>query len=537
MFTKSPKIQLAILFFKITVMAILNKYPKRFALIFGSLMAFTTAPSYIFILGFLSIPMLIILLENSKDAKQAFIFGWLWGMGYFTIGLHWISNALFVDLSSNWWALPFALFGLPVILSLFTAIPAYLLRRSATKYDFRWNTLVFTVGFVVLFSLFEYVRGHIFTGFPWNLFGYTWGFENNISQTVSIVGIYGLSLFTLIGFSVLRFGLKGAMIALFIFGSLNSFGAYRLSNAQLTDSNIMLHVIQPNIAQTDKWKVENRANNLDSMIELSLKSLTLNQTHSNQETQHILIWPETALVDPFSLSPDIQEILHDRIFSSYPNLSFISGGIEIAYDVDAKGVAEKNVFNSAFIYEGERKLWQRYDKTHLVPFGEYVPYGEYLSFMRIGNLGFTKGQAIQDYTINETSIRPLICYEAIFPHYSASINGTRPDLLVNLTNDAWYGESWGPQQHHDHVKFRAIEQGISMVRVANTGISSIITPYGLVLKDIDLEKRGYFSKYMKNHLQNATTYGIYGNIIYILLCALGFGFVATRLYIIRRKVD
>ena len=403
-------------------------------------------------------------------------------MGYFGFSLSWVGNALLIEDNPYFWAWPLAICGLPALLSLFTAISCYvykLLYRDT-------NNFISYVAFVTFLFISEYSRGHLLTGFPWNLYGYTWIDLLPIAQIASLSSIYLLTIITIFWASAPAFLLTSnhtimtkSFIALCLLSSFVASYAYgfnRIQNnpVQYNDEYEII-IIQPNIPQSEKWKPENRATNFITQIELS--KYTSSET-SVKRKAHYIIWPETAISQDIIDTPWTREYIRNML-QAYPAPAYLITGV-LLYDRK-----EEAYYNSVITFNNKAEIINRYDKSHLVPFGEYMPFENIFDIAPIvGFTGFKQGAGQKTLEMPEgLKFSPLICYEIIFPKRAIAPSLPRPDMIINLTNDGWYGDSAGPYQHLVQSRFRAIETGIPVLRSANTGISAIIAPSGESLVD------------------------------------------------------
>ncbi len=485
---------------------------------YGALSSLSMAPTYLVFVLFFTIPLFLMLLERVTTLKQALTISFAWSMGYFSLSLYWISFALSVDIEKHWWLFPFAILGIPFILSLFYTLAggAYYTLNKKTQRALHHRTILKALSFSCCFCLFDLIRGYAFTGFPWNMLGYSWGFSLSMMQNVSLWGIWGLTFLTWFTCALCT-NKKGAIYASLIIIALYTFGNNRINNLDnnKTTSASKVALIQPNIKQKDKWDKTKQLENFELLMSLS-------QTAANNNTEAeelIIIWPETALTYPPKSNPNIVQKIND--FVQKNNIHLITGGIDFE-----KKNNQTNFYNSIFFIS--KNGWERYDKKHLVPFGEYVPFSKYFKFIPITQQGFTAGQSRGSVSppSHDLKISPLICYEAIFSGRVKKQN-EHTDLLLNLTNDSWYGHSIGPYQHHDIVKSRAIEEGIPLIRVANTGISSIINSLGSAVNQEKYGQKAIIQGKLPKPLQNATVYAKYSHTI---LWCLGVFFLITPLF-------
>ena len=442
----------------------------------GSLASLSMAPLNAWPVLLLSLPALYTAILYAQSWKRAAFYGWLFGFGYFLFSLSWIGNALLVDGNPYKWAWPLAVSGLPALLAFFPAL-AMLTTKKFMDLRSVWGWL----GFASIYCSFEWLRGHIFTGFPWNLMGYTWADTPVILQTLWLSDVYMLSWLTLfwcslpvcIFFSNRKQKIIACAAVVISFSGAFIFGYQQLQSPQSYHDNLNVRLVQPNIAQSEKWK-------RDKMADHFFKHLELSQNLDNNDTPSIIVWPETALsyriLNNPKAMPDIQKVL-----SSYPPSSVLITGM-LQHD------EEKETYsNSLVMIDQNGQISNTYDKHHLVPFGEYIPFQEWIPLAPVVQFkGFEPGQGLKTFeTPAGLRYSPLICYEIIFPGKSIE-RDSRPDFIVNVTNDAWYGFSAGPHQHLMQAVFRAIETGIPVVRVANTGFSVVISPYGDLYGRTDL---------------------------------------------------
>ena len=394
-----------------------------------------------------------------------------------------------VEGNPYWGMWPLAVCGLPFILSLFTAFSCAL-HKILCKETTHIGAFI---SFIVFIFLAELARGHLFTGFPWNLYGYTWIDIRPIAQVASIGNIYFLSFLTIVWASTPAFMITTAnklikiitilsVIASFI--ASYAYGLERLNASLYESKGINVVLVQPNIKQSEKWKPENRASNFLKLINLSKFTPTspAESKYNDKITSHLIVWPETAISQDLLNSPwVIKEI--EAVLSAYPkNAYLITGALRYIHE-------SKTFYNSILVFNNQGEIIATYDKSHLVPFGEYIPFSNIFDIAPIvGFKGFETGEKAPILSIDNTLfLGTQICYEVIFPNH-LNIASNEVDIIVNVTNDAWYGDSAGPHQHLVQARFRAIESGQPLIRSANTGISAIITSYGDIHGSITLNK-------------------------------------------------
>ena len=492
-------------------------------LIFGMISGLVFAPIF-FTPGLLTLSLLCYQVRITDNWKKAIKLGFIFGFGHFLVGMYWISIGITVYIDEFWWAIPFALFGLPIILGFFIAAScgiAYLARNS-NFYQF-----IFCVSWV----FFEWLRSWLFTGLPWNLLGYAFSFSDILIQVSNIVGIYGLSFIvvyistSLYGLVTKQYNLTWILLinSLLVLCTIIVYGVLRLENNPTHFLTTKVRLIQPSIPQVSKWDAESFWKNFQRHIELSEKPGEVD----------LIIWSEAAMVVPFDYKPVKAAILN---MLKFKNAILVTGGVT---ENSKKGDLFE-IYTSLYALTPEGRQLFEYHKSHLVPFGEYMPLKNILPLKKLtpGILDYTEGDAslvsIDKFGI---TIKPLICYESIFPNFVRTSNKAI-DLIINVTNDAWYGNSSGPYQHLQISRMRSVENGIAMLRVANNGISAIIDPVGRIVKDLPLNAIGYIDGLVPCKLDNQTIYSQYGDIcvfITILLLLISQMLIRIIFYNVESK--
>lgn len=439
------------------------------AFLFGLLSALAFPPVNLTPILWICFPVLIIQLRSTTTVLQSFIVGWCYAFGFFLLGLYWIAAAMFVDLAQFWWAIPLAVAGLPFFFAFNYGIAAALARRIGLQGT---PGVLF---FALLWFLADYGRGHLYTGFPWIIAGYAWSNTLPVEQLASCLGVYGLSLVTLVLASmpaILTQRTRGSLIcfvgSLAVLTLIWGWGSWRLSQDVGTIvPHVRLRLVQPNIDQASKWNSAERGLHFQHLLDLTSQS-------GNQPITHA-VWPETAATFYLMEDPDHrQDIAHHL-----PEGGSLMTGV-IRREMGEKG--RLNYYNSLVAINSRAQVIAGYDKFHLVPFGEYIPFRNILPLRTLANMGldFSRGEGIRSLRVaGLPSFSPLICYEAIFPGAVVDPED-RPHFLLNITNDGWYGKTAGPYQHFAIVKLRAIEEGIPLIRAANTGISGVVDAYGRI---------------------------------------------------------
>lgn len=480
----------------------------------------TFAPIF-FLPGLFTLSFLCYKTKTAINWQQATKIGFIFGFGHFLTGLYWVSIAIRVYINEFWWAIPFVLFGLPVILACFIACVCGLS-------FFAKNNNYYQFIFCLYWVFIEWVRSWIFTGFPWNLLGYTLSFSDTLIQASSIIGVYGLS-FLVIYISTSIYCLKYKVLlpqsitSILLIITVSLYGTFRLNNNPTTFSDIKVRLVQPSIPQTSKWNIKEFWYNLDLHIELSEKD----------NNPDLIIWSETALVVSSSYEP-IKKRLLQMLAPS--NAILLSGGVS---DNGEKNSALQLYNSLSALTADGRKLFD-YHKSHLVPFGEYMPLKKLwlLPEITADFLDYTegKGELVRIDKFNWT-IKPLICYESIFPDFVRTSNKVA-DLIVNVTNDTWYGNSSGPYQHFQISRMRSIENGLPLLRVANNGISAVIDPLGRVIKKLKLNEIGYIDSLVPSKLCFETVYSKFGDItalLEIIMVLIAHILIKTLLKLLSKK--
>jgi apolipoprotein N-acyltransferase len=471
----------------------------------GAISVLAFAPLHVWPVLFLSFGLLVWLLDACHARHAAFgmrlrcavATGFWFGFGYFLTGLYWTAEAFLVEPWRHGWLIPFALTGLAGGMALFyaaaAALAAILWRPGAAR--------VFALA--IAFGLAEFARGHVLTGLPWNLVGYGLAATLPMMQVASIFGVYALSLLALLLFaspfaiwapqgSGLARPIATALLTLIFSLALVAgamWGEARLANASAATTGVRLRIVQANVDQANKWRPENSAEIFNTYLDLTksgggargLGGITL------------VVWPETAV--PFLLADSSQAL--SEIADVLPEgTSLLVGSARVVQEHDAEGrFSAERVYNSLIVVGDKGQILGSYDKVHLVPFGEYLPFQDFmesLGFLQLTGIrgGFSAGTGPRLLSIpGAPPARPLICYEIIFPDEVVDAS-QRPGWFLNVTNDAWFGTSAGPYQHFHQAQLRAVEQGLPVVRAANTGISAIIDPYGRVLGELGLKQEG-----------------------------------------------
>jgi len=532
----------------------------------GALSALALAPVFAWPVMFLTVPMLVWLLDAAVDRapaavpdaslapsrsapasklksagladwlstilppryRAAFGVGWLFGFGYFLAGLYWIGAPFLVEADTFGWLLPFAVTIMPAGLALFFGAATALATRLWLP---GWGRIL---SLAVAFGGCEWLRGHVLTGFPWNLVGYTLSGNDALLQVAALVGVNGLTFLSILLFAspALLSEARGwrhpgvvlpvaALLLAYVFGTT----ALRRPMPEPVPG-AHLRLVQPNISQAQKWTPDNKSWIFQGFLDLS----RLDRAGRSDDLAGIthVIWPESSV--PFLLldSPNALRAIADLLPRG---AQLLTGGLRLEQEPPTgDGSPSRRVFNSLIALDGEARTVALYDKTHLVPFGEYLPLQPLLEAIGLRQLtkvrgGFTAGKA--DGRLMRIPglppFSPLICYEIIFPAAavpSSAHGADRPGFLLNVTNDAWFGTTSGPYQHLQQARVRAVEEGLPVIRVANTGISAIIDARGRVLDRLPLNARGTLDVELPGALA-VPLYGRLGDLVPAGMMVLG----------------
>jgi apolipoprotein N-acyltransferase len=468
------------------------------AFLAGAISALAMAPFNAWPVLFITFPVLVWLLDGTASGRWSGAFaaagvGWCFGFGYFVAGLYWIGYAFLVDAKTFGWLLPIAVSGLPAYLALFTALGLAAARLIWVRGAER------VLALAAMLTIAEWLRGHLLSGFPWNTFGYALAQPLALAQSVSLVGVWGLTFL-----SILIFASPAVLtdekvdtphpralliVGLIILAAFTGYGALRLwqSPTGYVDG-VKLRIMQPDLQQDAKFNYSAKQEVMARYLRLSNRS-TGPQANGVHDVTH-LIWPESAF--PFFLARE-PDALAQITALLQPHTVLITGAVRAA-PAAANGHIV-HAYNSVYVIDHDGSILGIYDKVHLVPFGEYLPFQHLLERLGLQQLtkmtgGFLAGDRRRAMDVpGAPKMLPLICYEAIFPG-TAVPRDQRPGWLVNVTNDGWFGISTGPYQHFEQARMLAIAEGLPLVRAANTGISAVIDPLGRIVRSLPLGAEG-----------------------------------------------
>ena len=451
-------------------------------LILGFVTSFSLPPYSYFFINFLTFPLLLIfLILNYKKGKWlSFKIGWMFGFGYFVSNLYWITNSL--KFEENFKPLiPIALILIPLFLGIFYGLVTFACSFFSLKKKFS-SIIIFSF----FFSLIEFIRSFVLGGFPWNLIVFSWSDYLPFLQVLSYIGTYSFNLLSVTIFlipAIILFNYRNGIKVIFLicttFILLINFlyGSFIIKSDDKfvqNDLNFVVKIVSPKISINRYFEDESPEKIISELVELS---------QPNNLKKTIFIFPEGALSNIYL--EDLKN--YSYIFSkNYSEKHKIIMGIN--------SIEDKKVFNSMVVLDKDLNILTKYNKNKLVPFGEFLPFEKFffkfgLKKITQGYRSFSSDNERKIININNLNFVPLICYEII---YSGKINKTEEnfDLILNISEDGWFGNSVGPYQHFSHSIFRSIEEGKNLVRSANNGISAFINPKGQIINKIKSTERG-----------------------------------------------
>ena len=436
----------------------------------GALAGLGHAPLYLWPLTLLGFAALIRLVAEPK--APAGWLGLLGGAGYGAVVLSWIVEPFLIDPETYGWMAPFALIFMALGLGAFWGAAARLARALPLRSP--------AYGFALTLTFVEFLRGHILTGFPWGMPGHVW-ISTPIAQLGAYVGPTGLTLGLLLAAAALsRLDWRPALAAAVALAAAWTQGAWTLSQPLPEGPGATLRLVQPNAEQALKWDPELARRFLDRLLDATAAA------PAGPAAPDLVLWPETALPYLFEYHPELA-----------PMIAEAAQGATVALGVQR--AEEGRYWNSLAVIEPDGTVRQTYDKHHLVPFGEYMPLGDLAyewfglsAFAAQHGAGYTAGVGPKLLNFGPVLGRalPLICYEAVFPQ-DVNAAPERPDWLLQITNDAWFGTLSGPFQHADQARMRAIEQGLPLIRVANTGVTAVYDALGREVAALPFGTQGH----------------------------------------------
>ena len=476
---------------------------RALSVLAGAASVLAMAPFFLWPVLFFTLPALVVLIDEAirraprRPWAPAAAIAWWFGFGYFLAGLFWIGEAFLVEAEKFAVLMPFAVMLMPAGLALFWAVAA-----AVASWFWRpgWPRIL---ALTVALSSAEWLRGHILTGFPWNVLGYALTAPDAMMQSASVLGIYGLTLLVVPVFAaplVLwldapsgRPAKIAAVGSLAVLSGLAGWGALRLAAAEAASHEpaLVVRLVQPSIPQREKWQPENQRRNFERHLELTRREAS--SATAAAIRPRLIVWPEAAMpflpLDTPAALAALGEIVPE-------GAHLVAGLLRVEPLPEPRGNRVRRVLNSLAVFAPGGHPVAIYDKTHLVPFGEYLPFQATLEAIGLEQLTRIRG----GFDIGPTprpllripglpAMAPLICYEAIFPAAVVQ-SAERPAVLLNLTNDGWFGNTTGPRQHLHQSRVRAVEEGLPLIRSANNGISAVVDAYGRIRARLDLDEIG-----------------------------------------------
>ena len=452
---------------------------------------------------------------KKKSNHYFFYLGCSFGFGFFLLGNYWISISLTHDEMFKG-LIPFAIILIPLFLSLFFGLAILVVGSFSEK------NISFILFFSLVFSIFEFLRGNLLTGFPWNLISYTWSWSIETIQILSLIGTYALSLISVTFFclpflffqnKIIKKNVFFLLIFLIIFAGNYLYGLYKIDNSSyIFDEKIKVKIVSPNFSLKD-YNTQSETFQLKRLIKIS---------DPEKSKKTLFIWPEGIFYE--SYLQDIKQykkLFADTFSENHLIILGINNFVGIG-DLD-----NQKYFNSLIILNNKLEILSIYNKVNLVPFGEFLPFEKTLSKFGLkkitsGYNSFSPGGIRETLNLgskfDEKLILPLICYEIIYPGKIKTKNQS-PDLAINISEDAWFGQSIGPYQHFSKVIYRSVEEGIFIARSANKGISAFINPNGRVLKSLNMGESGNIELNFP-YFNQSTLFSNYGNKIFFLIILL-----------------
>lgn len=510
------------------------------AFVAGLIAVFALPPFGIFAAPFLSFPILVWLIDGAsgnpdhgliRRSFPAFWIGWCFGFGYFLGGLWWLGNALLVEADDFAWAVPLAVIGVPAFLAFFYAFATAIARILWSDGLGRIAALAFA------FWLFEWLRSFVLTGFPWNAIGYAAMPVPLMMQSASLIGLGGVTLLAVFVFAAptligtrkgMRFGLS---VAVLLVAAHFGYGYYRLGEPlpPAADPAVTFRLVQPLIDQSKKLDDNERM----AIFEEHLK-LTQAPAENGGKRPDVIVWPETAV--PFILTENPDALL--RISDVLQDGQILIAGAVRAEDAGAG--QPPRYYNSIYVIDDRGQIVGASDKVHLVPFGEYLPLESLLSAAGLDTVampgGFSAAATRSLLTLPDgKTLYPLICYEAIFPAEIGN-DALQANALLNLTNDAWFGNTPGPYQHFQQAQLRSVEMGLPLIRDANTGVSAVVNARGEVVTGFPFGAQGFVDTLLPGKLALLISPREQRRNGMLLACLfLGFAVISRASFILREN--
>ena len=482
----------------------------------GVLSSYSLPPYNHFIINFFTFSLFFIFLYTKRkinlENKSFFKYGWFFGFGYFLSSLYWISISLTFDESFKF-LIPFAIILLPAFLAIFYGLITYLFSVFYSK-----KVVSSFFIFSILFGTTEFIRGSIFTGFPWNLIAFSFSENIFFIQILSVIGTYSfnlicISLFSVPGVFILRKTRREIIVCFFfilvsisflIFGNIKNDQFNSLDNIK---NPFVIRAISPNISLDRFYSKRDEVKIINELITLS---------DPEKKIPTIFLWPEGIIPDSYLRDMSIYK---DLFLNNFGDNDLIVMGLNSVETINNKNL----FFNSMAVFDNKMDLIKSYNKVNLVPFGEFTPFENILGLIGLKTVAnnyqsFSSGDDRAPLIIKnneiDLSLLPLICYEIIYSGKLSKDNNF--DYIVNISEDGWFGNSIGPKQHFSHSIFRSIESGKYIIRSANNGISAIINPMGVIEKKVEFGSTGYV-ELTESKITKSTPFMRYGNQIFFMM--------------------
>ena len=473
-----------------------NQWYALISLIFGFILNSAFYPISFFP-SVITIGMFSIILKSIVQKRVLFLCGSFFGYGFFIIQTYWIPFAIYKTTIDIKWIVPLLSFVIPIPFALIIGLLAIITQHN------KYGNVMYSINFAFLWVIFEYIRSNLLIPFPWGLLGYSSISMPFFNHTLSYVGSYGTSFFiVLLSCSLFSKNRSFIILNIMIFSCVCAIG--KIKEAKYTklnhDAIVKIRLIQPNIQQPHYGNSKEQKNILDILLKLTL----LSGFHSTQ----YIFWPEASFPYPIFQNSPWLNVLKNFIPINNFNQSALILGIDRIKEVSGKLL----YFNSMISLEHQNKV-EYYDKRTLVPFGEYIPYKKHLTFLNkiaysvsIDNI--SKGKNINTMNLNDhMNFIPLICFESILdPGYLSLSSHKNYQFILILSNDSWFENTTGPYQHFMIARVKAIEYGLPVIRVSNTGISAIISPYGNIIKIAPMNKQVTLDGNLPLRLKDHTLY-------------------------------
>jgi apolipoprotein N-acyltransferase len=503
-------------------------------LVAGAIGGLSVPPLYVLPALFVTMPLLVWALDGAERKRgwrllfgPAFSIGFAYGLGYFLVAFHWLGAAFFVAGGPVMLALmPFAILALAALIALFWGIGSSLAHLLWSDGPWRIVTLA------TFLTMAEWARGHFFSGFPFDLIGYAFAANDEMAQLASVIGVYGLTALGLLLAMTpaliwpaderrLTRRLIPLFLSLVVIAGQIAYGHYRLNATVISKRpDVKLRIVQPMVLEQADWDTAKPADIITKLIDLSESKTGPNDPGLADIDQ--IVWPESSL--PFFLS-DYPDAL-SRISQMLPKNAFLlTGAPREEYDAATEGSSDAPpAFNSLIAVNHNGEIVASYDKSHLVPFGEYLPFPEFFGMLGLkqfvpGATGWQAGAGNRLMVVpNGPAFLALICYEAVFSGELGRYTD-QAAYILNITNDAWFDGSIGLAQHADNAKLRAVEEGMPLIRVANSGITEVVDPLGRVTQSLPPEQIGVLDVVPPNRLDGTifTRLGYWPLLVAVLL--------------------